>query len=106
MSFFLFVIFLFLFAVIFGPRILAWLIRRNMQRQAEAFRRAAEEQTRRSSSGYSAPQPRRRKKIDDATGDYIDFEELPPLPDDGAPKRHIVVKAESQVEDVEWEEIS
>lgn len=59
-------------------------------------------------AGWTAPASH-HKKIDRNIGEYIEYEEIttistPPAPDDGADKGNYI-HTESQIVDVEWEDI-
>ena len=95
MSFFIFLIFIILFIVAIPLlRIAAALI--NMKRRvANAF------------GGKEKPgkEPQRRKVYDKDVGEYVKFEEIAVDKSDDTPMEKVEYREESQVSDVEFEEI-
>lgn len=86
------------------PRIIAWLIRRKLGKMFDTSAFGPKTAAGRSDERYSAPgRNTRRKKIDPSVGEYIDFTESDtPMP---CPTSKAKIKTESQITDIEWEEI-
>lgn len=109
-----------IFVVIPAVRLLwrVYLLRRQYKKMQENARAAFEQQfgsfgpfgpfgNPAGAQGNTEPRQRRRhygKKISNDTGEYVNFEELPPLTDRGkVPPTEYT--AEEQIVDVEWEDI-
>ena len=84
-------------------------VQRLKNRARDMFNRATGQSTRqngRNSSGNNRYQsPPQRKKIDPGIGEYVEFEEIEVLESTQADGPTVSYRTESQITDVEWEEI-
>ncbi|MDE6310524.1 MAG: DUF4834 family protein, partial [Muribaculaceae bacterium] len=78
-------------------------MRRDWKQQINNFRRAAGFDTPRDDT--PAPKPRRKKKIDADTGEYIAFEEIKAEASYTRTTSETSFVAEEQIEDITWEDI-
>ena len=100
------IIFLFIFIVLFlfRKQISLWLFKsfvNKVNKQANnAFRQAQEQQ-----QASERPNHRKKKKIDPAVGEFVNFEEIKNSEPQEPTKSRPDIQQESQVEDAIWEDI-
>lgn len=107
MSFLLFLFILFFVGWMLRDTILRWLLRKSIGHYAQQFDRAAGHTAspRERKGGWSNPL-KRRKKIDPAVGEYVRFTETATTVTAETDSEHKTeIHAESQITDVEWEEL-
>lgn len=81
-------------------------MRRDWKQQVNSFRRAAGfPSDAPGSSPADQPAPRRKKKIDSSTGEYIAFEEIKVDTSARYSEKGVDFQAEEQIEDVTWVDI-
>lgn len=115
MSFFLFLLLALFVVYVLMPLVRVYL---RVRRQQQAFNdlfggRARQRQPRGGGErpgGWStrpASTPRKKKKIDSSVGEYVDYEEIVETTSttDTAGNAHTDFKRESQITDVEWEDV-
>lgn len=110
MSFFLL---LFIAFLVYFVAIPLWRVYSAVNRQRRAMRdffgqARSGQQNDRSRSGFSRPsqQPRRKKKIDPNIGEYVEFEEIESTTTTQTAEGTTTdYRRESQVTDVEWEDV-
>lgn len=107
-------ILLVIIAVIVWPLVRAWLTVRRMRNAAreaqQQFSREAERRRREQRrGGWSAPRGGASgKKFNSTEGEYVEFEEVSTRTDSADPSagaKQTTVRSESQIVDVEWEEL-
>lgn len=102
----LFLLLVFLMFFIIVPIIKAVLMVQRFKNQArDMFNRATGRSTG-NSSNHNNPQPQRqRKKIDPGVGEYVEFEEIEVTSQTHTDNGNISYRTESQITDVEWEDV-
>lgn len=104
----LLIIFLIFFVVL--PVLGRWKLWRMQRRMQDYFDqmsgRARQEEAPRK-AGWSKPRSRNRKKIDSSIGEYVKFEEMhaDETASNPSTSNNVVAETESQITDVEWEDI-
>lgn len=88
------------------PIVKALLMVQRLKNQArDMFNRATGRSTD-NSSNYNNPQSQRpRKKIDPGVGEYVEFEEIEVTARTQTDNGNVSYRTESQITDVEWEEV-